>query len=102
MAGGSVHDAAALIERDIVGENSGDLDRHEGVLELHAFKVTAFVSGENFRLLDFTLGLKRGSAIASEKQLAFYGLHHRVFVTGLKSQSPAVGNAPGRRRPYDC
>ena len=62
-----VHDAAALIERNVIGENSGHLNRDEGMLELHSFKVATFVGREDFDLFDFAFGLQSGNAVNGQK-----------------------------------
>ena len=52
-----MHDAATLIESDVIGENAGNLDVEEGMLKLHAFELTAFVGAEDIGLLDIAIGL---------------------------------------------
>ena len=38
-----VHDSGALIERDVFGEQSGNVDIHKRVLKVHAFEIATFV-----------------------------------------------------------
>ena len=39
VSGRGVHDAAALIERDVVGENAGDLHRQKRMLEFACLRI---------------------------------------------------------------
>ena len=41
VAGGGVHDAAALVERDVVGKNPRHLKGQEGMLEFHAIEIAS-------------------------------------------------------------
>ena len=72
VAGRGVHDAAALIERDVVGEHAGHLNRQKWMLKFHAFEIAAFEGRENFGFLDFAFGLQRGDAIRGEQQLRLF------------------------------
>src|SRR5882762_11581503 len=59
VARSGVNDAAALIESDVIGENSRHLNGEERVLKLHALEIAAFEGGANFDFLDAALGLQR-------------------------------------------
>src|SRR5437879_2308058 len=51
VAGGGVNDSRALVERDVSGENAGDLQRQEGMLEFCVFEMVALELGEDARFL---------------------------------------------------
>ena len=63
VAGCGVNDAAALIEGDVIGEQTEHLNWQKWMLEQHPFKVAAFIRRENFGLLDFAFGLQSRNAI---------------------------------------
>src|SRR5882724_511519 len=101
VAGSSVNDAAALIERDVIGENAGQLDGNKGVLKFHALEIAAFEGAANFGFLDATLGLKSSYAVHCKKQRSFFGFDDGVFEIGMKGERAIVGQSPGRGGPND-
>src|SRR5438270_8133470 len=58
MTRSGVHDAAALVEGDVFGENSGNLYVHEGVLKFHALELAALEAAAYFRFAP-ALGFQR-------------------------------------------
>ncbi len=94
VAGSGVHDAATLIEGNVIGEDAGNFDGQEWVLKFQAFELTAFKGGKHIGLLDFAIGLQRGDAIGGEQQLPFFGLHDYIFEVGMEGQCSVVRNGP--------
>ena len=90
MAGSSVHDAAALIERHVVGEHAGNLNRQKRMLEFHAFEIAALEAREFLGLLDVAIRLQSRDAIRGEQQLPFF-----------RVRRPRIHNPDGTRA-RDC
>jgi hypothetical protein len=84
VARSGVHDAAALIERDVISKDAGNLEGQEGMLEFHALEIAAVERGANVCLLDAALSLKRSNAIRSEQQRAFFRVHNHIGKIGMK------------------
>src|ERR1700730_15692187 len=98
-AGFGVHDAAALSDSDVIGQDTGKLNRKEGVLKFNAGKVRAFELGAHASFFYAAFGLQGGDAISGEKQRAFFGVDHGVFEIRMKCQRAIVGNGPGGSGP---
>src|SRR6267154_1285718 len=101
MAGSGVNDAGALVERDVGGENAGDLQRQKGMLKFCALEMVALELGEDARFLDVALGLECSDTISGEKQLPFFGFDDYVFEVWMKGERAVVGNRPGSGGPDD-
>ena len=67
VARSGVYDATALIERDVIGKNSRDLNIKEGVLKFHAFEIAPLERAAHFRFLDSAFRLQRRHAIGCEQ-----------------------------------
>src|SRR2546427_1229014 len=52
MARGGMNDAAPLIERDVIGENAGHLNRPEGMLKFHPLEIAPLIRGAHASFLD--------------------------------------------------
>ena len=63
VAGGSVNDAAALIEGDVISENAGHLNRKKWMLKFHTIEIAALEGGAHASFLDATFGLQSGDAV---------------------------------------
>src|SRR4029077_15216430 len=61
-----VHDSAALIESDVVGENAGHLNRQKRMLKSHPGKVGTFELSPNAGYLDSRFRLQGRNAIRRE------------------------------------
>jgi hypothetical protein len=57
VAGSGVDNAAALIERDVVGEDAGNFYGHEGMLKFHALEIAALECTADLGFLDSALCL---------------------------------------------
>src|SRR6202035_5153724 len=86
-----VHDAAALVEGGVVGQNAGDLEREKGVLKLAPFEFAALEGFTDAGFFNIAFGLERGDAVDGEEQGAFFGIDDGVVVVGMKSQRAVVG-----------
>ncbi len=52
VAGRGVHDPAALIERDVIGQHPRHLNRQKRMLKFHALKIPSLECGQHVGLLD--------------------------------------------------
>ncbi len=99
VTGGRVNDAAALIERDVIGENARHLNRQEGMLKFHSLEIAPLIGGAQASFFDAAFGLQSRNAIGGQQQCALFGFHDGVVEIGMKGKRAIVRNRPGRGRP---
>src|SRR3979411_345417 len=92
-------DSAALIERDVLGKNAGNLYRQKWMLELHALKFASFERCADTDIFNSGIRLQCGNAISREKQRALISIHDGVLVIGMEGQRAVMRNGPGRGCP---
>ena len=99
VAWSGVHDAAALIERHVIGEYTGNLRIEKRMLEQNAFEFRAFPSRVHCVNFDVQFGLQRIHALFRQEQFPGRGVRHDVFVVRVKRQSAIRGQRPRRSGP---
>ena len=100
MARRGVHDAGALIERDVIGENAGHLNGQERDAEISAFEIAAFQRAATLRLASMPQSAcSAADPIRREQQRAFFRFDHDVFKVRMKRQRAIVRQRPGSGRP---
>ncbi len=99
VARSRVHDAAALIQRDVIRQQARHLNRQKRMLKLHPLEIAALETRQFLSLLDVAIGLESGNAIRSQQQLSLFRRDHHVLVVRVKRQPAVVRNRPRCRGP---
>src|SRR5207244_12980195 len=86
MSRSRVNDAAALIERDIIGENARHLNGQEGVLKYHPLEIASLKRGAHASFLDAALGFESGDAVGGQQQRALFGFDDGIFEIRMKRE----------------
>ena len=89
-----MHDTAALIERHVVGEDSGRLRIEKWMLELHAFQIRAFPLAVHFVNFHVQFGFQSVHAVFRQQQFSGRRVGHDVFVLRMKRQRAVRRQSP--------
>src|SRR6202162_3454981 len=101
MSWSGVHDAAALIECDVVGEDAGHFNGQEGMLKLHAVEFATFERGDNFGFGNAAICLQRRDAIGGQQEAALLRLNDGVVEIRMEGECAVMRNGPGSGGPDD-
>src|SRR5215469_14619419 len=99
VAGSRMHDAAALIERDVVGKNSWHFNRKEWVLESGTLKLPTLNLFEDLGFLDSTLRLQCRNAVSGQEKLALFGFYNRILELVAECERAVMRESPWRGCP---
>ena len=99
VARSGVHDAAALIERHVIGQDAGNLQIEKWMLELHAFEGRAFPFAAHFVNFHVQFGFEGVHALFRQQQFSRGRIRDDVLELRMKREGAVRGQRPGRGGP---